>query len=66
MANPPAQRGLSLYANLLDADSSSTISKGPVVFKTAETAEEAPKKHQIDLGMWFFLIDNCYSGELTA
>ncbi|KAF8862321.1 hypothetical protein BDZ45DRAFT_646154 [Acephala macrosclerotiorum] len=55
MSNPsnstPAPRGLSLYANLLDPDSSApgTISKGPVVFKQSEASEDnAAKKPQID------------------
>lgn len=58
MSNPsnsaPAPRGLSLYANLLDPDSSApgTISKGPVVFKQNEAPEDtAAKKPQIDPGM---------------
>lgn len=53
MSNPPAPRGLSLYANLLDPDSTTpgTISKGPVVFKSAEGAEDGlTKKPQIDPG----------------
>jgi splicing factor 45 len=54
MSTPSNPRGLSLYANLLDPDSSApgTISKGPVVFKNAEAAEDsAAKKPQIDPGM---------------
>ena len=55
--NPPAPRpgGLSLYANLLDPGSAApgTISKGPVVFKPAETPDEASaKKPQIDSCMF--------------
>ncbi|PMD56712.1 uncharacterized protein K444DRAFT_631884 [Hyaloscypha bicolor E] len=50
---PPARGGgLSLYANLLDPDSvtsSATVSKRPVVFKPAESADEASaKKPSID------------------
>ncbi|KAH7356688.1 hypothetical protein BKA65DRAFT_604473 [Rhexocercosporidium sp. MPI-PUGE-AT-0058] len=56
MSNPnqtPAPRGggLSLYANLLDPESSTpgTISKGPVVFKPADAADDgSAKKPQID------------------
>jgi splicing factor 45 len=52
----PAPRGLSLYANLLDPDSSApgTISKGPVVFNKAgaEAAEEASVKKPIDSGTY--------------
>lgn len=58
MSNPnqtPAPRGggLSLYANLLDPESSTpgTISKGPVVFKPADAADDgSAKKPQIDSG----------------
>ncbi len=49
----PTPRGLSLYANLLDPDSTApgTISKGPVVFKNAEALEDnSAKKPQIDPG----------------
>jgi splicing factor 45 len=56
MSNPPAPRGLSLYANLLDPESTApgTISKGPVVFKPAESAiEGSAKKAQIDPGKVF-------------
>jgi hypothetical protein len=50
---PPARGGgLSLYANLLDPDSvtsSATVSKGSVVFKPADSTDEASaKKPQID------------------
>lgn len=50
---PPTRGGgLSLYANLLDPDSvtsSATVSKGPIVFKPAESSDEASaKKPQID------------------
>jgi hypothetical protein len=50
---PPARGGgLSLYANLLDPDnvtSSATVSKGPVVFKPADSMDEASaRKPQID------------------
>ncbi|PVH84419.1 hypothetical protein DL98DRAFT_76222 [Cadophora sp. DSE1049] len=56
MSNPnqtptPRSGGLSLYANLLDPESSSpgTISKGPVVFKPADAADDgSAKKPQID------------------
>ncbi|KAL5324339.1 hypothetical protein ACEPPN_008884 [Leptodophora sp. 'Broadleaf-Isolate-01'] len=47
----PRSGGLSLYANLLDPDSSTpgTISKGPVVFKPADAADDgSAKKPQID------------------
>jgi splicing factor 45 len=52
---PPSRGGgLSLYANLLDPDSvtsSATVSKGPVVFKHAESTDEASaKKPSIDPG----------------
>lgn len=52
---PPSRGiGLSLYANLLDPDgasSSATVSKGPVVFKPAESPDEASiRKPQIDPG----------------
>jgi hypothetical protein len=54
---PPARGGgLSLYANLLDPDgvtSSATVSKGPVVFKPAESTDEAAKKPQIDSGIYY-------------
>jgi splicing factor 45 len=55
---PPARgSGLSLYANLLDPDnisSSATVSKGPVVFKPAEAADEASaKKPQIDSCIYY-------------
>ncbi len=56
-ASTPKTGGLSLYANLLDPDSASpgTISKGPVVFKPAEAAEDAAaKKPGIDSGMLFY------------
>ncbi|KAI9642957.1 hypothetical protein NHQ30_008691 [Ciborinia camelliae] len=58
MSNPPnatpARSGLSLYANLLDPSPSETpgsITKGPVVFKTATPSAEdeaSAKKPQID------------------
>lgn len=53
---PPARgMGLSLYANLLDpagTTSSATVSKGPVVFKREEAAEDASaKKPHIDPGI---------------
>merc|ERR1712093_898640 len=56
MSNPnqtptPRTGGLSLYANLLDPESSApgTISKAPVVFKPADAADEgSAKKPQID------------------
>ncbi|KAH7407716.1 hypothetical protein BKA64DRAFT_775810 [Cadophora sp. MPI-SDFR-AT-0126] len=56
MSNPnqtptPRSGGLSLYANLLDPESSTpgTISKGPVVFKPADAADDnSAKKPQID------------------
>jgi hypothetical protein len=50
---PPARgSGLSLYANLLDPTGDATVSKGPVVFKPAETTDEAiSKKPQIDPGI---------------
>lgn len=61
MSNPPsstpARGGLSLYANLLDPSSSDTpssITKGPVVFKTAAASAEdeaSAKKPQIDAGI---------------
>jgi hypothetical protein len=51
--------GLSLYANLLDPTSTTpggSISKGPVVFKAAETPDEASvKKPQIDAGRCLLL-----------
>ncbi|CZT08723.1 related to DNA-damage repair protein DRT111 precursor [Rhynchosporium graminicola] len=58
MSNPnqtPAPRGggLSLYANLLDPESSTpgTISKGPVVFKPADISDDgSAKKPQLDSG----------------
>ena len=54
---PPARiGGLSLYANLLDPDgvaSAATVSKGPVVFKPAESTDEAAKKPQIDSGIYY-------------
>lgn len=54
---PPARSGgLSLYANLLDPDSvtsSATVSKGPVVFKQAESTDDASaKKPSIDPGSY--------------
>jgi hypothetical protein len=54
---PPSRGiGLSLYANLLDPDgasSSATVSKGPVVFKPAESPDDAStRKPQIDPGIW--------------
>ncbi|KAK0107135.1 hypothetical protein ONS95_003841 [Cadophora gregata] len=56
MSNPsqtptPRSGGLSLYANLLDPESTTpgTISKGPVVFKPADAADDgSAKKPQID------------------
>ncbi|KAB8301117.1 hypothetical protein EYC80_003020 [Monilinia laxa] len=58
MSNPsnstPARGGLSLYANLLDpssGDAPGSITKGPVVFKTAAASvedEASTKKPQID------------------
>ena len=53
---PPARgSGLSLYANLLDPTGDATVSKGPVVFKPAETPDEAiSKKPQIDPGIFTF------------
>jgi splicing factor 45 len=53
-ASAPRGAGLSLYANLLDPNSSATVSRGPVVFKAAssESADDASaKKPQIDAGM---------------
>ncbi|PBP15296.1 G-patch DNA repair protein [Diplocarpon rosae] len=49
-ASVPRPGGLSLYANLLDPSSTApgTISKGPVVFKPADAAEEAPAKRPLD------------------
>ncbi|KAG9235041.1 hypothetical protein BJ875DRAFT_460003 [Amylocarpus encephaloides] len=49
-AQPP-RAGLSLYANLLDPNSSATVSRGPVVFKnnSSDAPEDATsKKPQID------------------
>lgn len=53
---PPTRgSGLSLYANLLDPTGGATVSKGPVVFKPAETPDEAiSKKPQIDPGISAF------------
>ena len=49
---PQRSGGLSLYANLLDptATTAASISKGPVVFKPAESSEE--KKPGIDSGKY--------------
>lgn len=55
---PPKGGGLSLYANLLDPDASSTpgsISRGPVVFKQPaegepQSDESAAKKQQLSAG----------------
>jgi hypothetical protein len=59
MSNPSNQKppargtGLSLYANLLDPTGDATVSKGPVVFKPAETPDEAiSKKPHIDPGIF--------------
>lgn len=62
MSNPPnstpARGGLSLYANLLDpssGDAPGSITKGPVVFKSAVASmedEASAKKPQIDAGMF--------------
>ena len=65
---PPARgMGLSLYAHLVDpegATSSATVSKGPVVFKPAESQEDASaKKPQIDPGK--FVCDVFYEGDST-
>ena len=54
---PPSRgTGLSLYANLLDpsgATSSATVSKGPVVFKPAESPDDASmRKPSIDPGSY--------------
>ncbi|KAK2625031.1 hypothetical protein QTJ16_005400 [Diplocarpon rosae] len=54
-ASVPRPGGLSLYANLLDPSSTApgTISKGPVVFKPADAAEEAPAKRPLDSALRF-------------
>ncbi|KAJ5040973.1 uncharacterized protein L3040_005532 [Drepanopeziza brunnea f. sp. 'multigermtubi'] len=46
----PRAGGLSLYANLLDADSTApgTISKAPVIFKQPDAAEEGSAKKPLD------------------
>ena len=68
MSNPnqtptPRTGGLSLYANLLDPESSApgTISKAPVVFKPADATDEgSAKKPQIDSGTKKSLVDTCF------
>ncbi|AEO63598.1 uncharacterized protein THITE_2109082 [Thermothielavioides terrestris NRRL 8126] len=45
-SQPPARTGMSLYANLLETDSSASISRDPVLFK-----DEATAKKTIDPGM---------------
>lgn len=41
---------MSLYANLLEGDSSASISRDPVLFK--DDKEETPAKKAIDPGMF--------------
>ncbi|SPQ20909.1 6f4b0f52-f400-45b4-944f-7b39cfc028fd [Thermothielavioides terrestris] len=40
-SQPPARTGMSLYANLLETDSSASISRDPVLFKDEATAKKA-------------------------
>jgi hypothetical protein len=47
-SQPPARGGMSLYANLLETDSSASISRDPVLFK--DDKEDAPAKKAIDPG----------------
>jgi len=62
-SQPTRGAGLSLYANLLDpsgANSSATVSKGPVMFKTSapeNTEEASTKKPVIDPGRSSILMD---------
>jgi hypothetical protein len=41
---PPARTGLSLYADLLETDSSASISRDPVLFKDDNKGDVAAKK----------------------
>ncbi|KAG7289757.1 hypothetical protein NEMBOFW57_006133 [Staphylotrichum longicolle] len=49
---PPQRGGMSLYANLLDTDSSASISRGPVMFNDA-SKDDTPAKRAIDPALRF-------------
>ncbi|KAH6840662.1 hypothetical protein B0I37DRAFT_438010 [Chaetomium sp. MPI-CAGE-AT-0009] len=48
---PPSRGGMSLYANLLDTDSSASIARDPVLFKNEQ--DHAPAKKAIDPALRF-------------